>query len=137
MSEQKEPKKISGSLKKFFGVGDFGFTLMSNIDTFYASYFFTNIAKFSTGIVAVMTTISAVVDAILSMMYGAFMNKGKAKKWGRYRSWLILNTLAGTVFICGTVYPYRDGMAAGCFCHTCEIIQPELHGIFRILQVFL
>ena len=72
MSEQKEPKKISGSLKKFFGVGDFGFTLMSNIDTFYASYFFTNIAKFSTGIVAVMTTISAVVDAILSMMYGAF-----------------------------------------------------------------
>ena len=83
MSEQKEPKKISGSLKKFFGVGDFGFTLMSNIDTFYASYFFTNIAKFSTGIVAVMTTISAVVDAILSMMYGAFMNKGKAKKWGR------------------------------------------------------
>lgn len=53
MSEQKEPKKISGSLKKFFGVGDFGFTLMSNIDTFYASYFFTNIAKFSTGIVAV------------------------------------------------------------------------------------
>lgn len=81
MAGNKEPKKISGALKKFFGVGDFGFTLMSNIDTYYASYFFTNIAKFSTGIVAVMTTISAVVDAILSTMYGAFMNKGKAKKW--------------------------------------------------------
>lgn len=80
MSEQKEPKKISGSLKKFFGVGDFGFTLMSNIDTFYASYFFTNLAKFSTGIVAVMTTISAVVDAILSMMYGCiYESRAKLK----------------------------------------------------------
>lgn len=90
MANQQKQKPISGTLKKFFGVGDFGFNLMSNIDTYYASYFFTNIAKFSTGIVAVMTTISAVVDAILSMMYGAFMNKGKAKKWGRYRSWLIM-----------------------------------------------
>lgn len=39
MAEQNEPKRISGTLKKFFGVGDFGFNLMSNIDTYYASYF--------------------------------------------------------------------------------------------------
>ena len=109
MSEQKEPKRISGALKTFFGVGDFGFTLMSNIDTFYASYFFTNIAKFSTGIVAVMTTISAVADAILSMMYGAFMNKGKAKKWGRYRSWLVPFLYAGQFIRIG------NGMAAVVF----------------------
>lgn len=115
MSEQKEPKKISGSLKKFFGVGDFGFTLMSNIDTFYASYFFTNIAKFSTGIVAVMTTISAVVDAILSMMYGAFMNKGKAKKWGRYRSWLILTPWLVPFLYAGQFIRIGNGMAAVVF----------------------
>ena len=63
---------------------------MSNIDTFYASYFFTNIAKFSLGIVTTITTISAIVDAVLSCLYGAWMNKIKPKKWGRYRSWLIL-----------------------------------------------
>lgn len=90
MADNKKPNGISGSLKKFFGVGDFGFTLMSNIDTFYASFFFTNIAKFSLGVVTVMTTISAVVDAILSCMYGAFLNKVTPKKWGRYRSWLII-----------------------------------------------
>lgn len=89
MGENKN-KRISSSLKKFFGIGDFGFTLMSNIDTFYATYFFTNIAKFSLGIVTTITTISAVVDAILSCLYGAWMNKIKPKKWGRYRSWLIL-----------------------------------------------
>ena len=115
MSEQKEPKRISGALKKFFGVGDFGFTLMSNIDTFYASYFFTNIAKFSTGIVAVMTTISAVVDAILSMMYGAFMNKGKAKKWGRYRSWLIMTPWLVPFLYAGQFIRIGNGMAAVVF----------------------
>ncbi|MGN0292701.1 MAG: MFS transporter [Lachnospiraceae bacterium] len=85
-----EPKKLSGALKKFFGVADFSFTLTSNIDTFYASYFFTNIAQFSLGVITVMTTISAVVDAILSTMYGAFLNKIRPCRWGRYRSWLIL-----------------------------------------------
>lgn len=115
MSEQREPKKISGALKKFFGVGDFGFTLMSNIDTYYASYFFTNIARFSTGIVAVMTTISAVVDAILSMMYGAFMNKGKARKWGRYRSWLILTPWLVPFLYAGQFIRIGNGMAAVVF----------------------
>lgn len=90
MAENKNPKPVSSSLKRFFGVGDLGFTMMSNIDTFYASYFFTNIAKFSLGIVTTITTISAIVDAILSCLYGAWMNKIKPKKWGRYRSWLIL-----------------------------------------------
>ncbi|MDO4622723.1 MAG: MFS transporter [Eubacteriales bacterium] len=89
MSEQ-QPKKLSKALKTFFGVGDFSFTLMTNIDTFYAQFFFTNVAKFSLAAVTVMTTISAVVDAILSMMYGAFLNKVKAPKWGRYRSWFII-----------------------------------------------
>lgn len=115
MAGNKEPKKISGALKKFFGVGDFGFTLMSNIDTYYASYFFTNIAKFSTGIVAVMTTISAVVDAILSTMYGAFMNKGKAKKWGRYRSWLIMTPWLVPFLYAGQFIRIGNGMAAVIF----------------------
>ncbi len=90
MAENRNPKPVSSSLKRFFGIGDLGFTMMSNIDTFYASYFFTNIAKFSLGIVTTITTISAIVDAVLSCLYGAWMNKIKPKKWGRYRSWLIL-----------------------------------------------
>ena len=112
MAGNKEPKKISGALKKFFGVGDYGFTLMSNIDTYYASNFFTNIAKFSTGIVAVMTTISAVVDAILSTMYGAFMNKGKAKKWGWTRYLLIMTPWLVPFLYAGQFFRIGNGMAA-------------------------
>ena len=90
MSENKQPKPISKNLKRFFGIGDFGFTFMSNIDTFYSSYFFTNVAKLPLAVITVMTTISAVVDAILSALYGAWMNKIKPQKWGRYRSWLLM-----------------------------------------------
>ncbi len=88
--EENKNKKISSSLKMFYGIGDFGFNLMSNIDTFYATYFFTNIARLSLSVVTTITTISAVIDAILSCLYGAWLNKIKPRKWGRYRSWLIM-----------------------------------------------
>lgn len=115
MSNNKEPKGISKSLKRFFGVGDFGFTLMSNIDTFYATYFFTNIAKFSLGVITVMTTISAVVDAILSCLYGPFLNKVKPKKWGRYRSWLILTPWMVPILYAMQFIKIGNGMAAVIF----------------------
>lgn len=89
-SQARSAKPLSRPLKTFFGIGDFGFTLMTNIDTFYASYFFINIALLPLATVSVITTISAVVDLILSCLYGAWMNKIKPGKWGRYRSWLVL-----------------------------------------------
>ena len=43
MGEEKQKKKgLSGALKKFYGVGDCGFTLMSNIESYYFSIFLTN-----------------------------------------------------------------------------------------------
>ena len=42
------------------------------------------------GIVTAITTISSTVDACLSWIYGAILNSIKPKKWGRYRSWLVL-----------------------------------------------
>lgn len=90
MEKEDKRRGLSKPLKRFFGVGDFGFGLMTNIDTFYASYFFTNIARFSLSAVTVITTISAVVDAILSCFYGGLLNRIKPRKWGRYRSWLVL-----------------------------------------------
>ena len=90
MTQNNERKSISKALKRFYGVGDFGFNMMANVDTFFASYFFTNIAKFSLSVYTISTTISAIVDTILSLFYGAWLNKIKPRKWGRYRSWLIL-----------------------------------------------
>ncbi len=85
-----EKKKLSFSLKYLFGVGDAGFVLMSNVETFYFMSFLTGAAAFSPAIAALINSIFSTVDACLSWIYGGILNGTKAKKWGRYRSWLVL-----------------------------------------------
>ena len=86
----KERKGLSQALKIFYGVGDCGFTLMTNVESYYFNFFLTNLAMFSAPVVAVISTVTTAVDACLSWMYGAVLNSIKPKKWGRYRSWLVL-----------------------------------------------
>lgn len=93
MSEQTktpETKPLSKALKWFYGVGDCGFTLMTNVETYYFNSFLTNVAKFSPAVAGVIATITSTVDACLSWIYGAILNSVKPQKWGRYRSWLIM-----------------------------------------------
>lgn len=91
MDQQTQTKKpLSNALRNFFGVGDAGFVLMSNIETFYFMTFLTNLASFSAVIAGVINSVFSIVDACLSWIYGGILNGTKAKKWGRYRSWLIL-----------------------------------------------
>ncbi len=89
-ANKKEPKGLSKALKRFYGVGDCGFTLMTNVESYYFSFFLTNLAQFGLGTVSFITTAASAIDACLSWMYGAVLNSIKPKKWGRYRSWLIL-----------------------------------------------
>lgn len=89
-TNKRDTKGLSTALRFFYGVGDFGFTLMTNVETYFFSVFLTNLAQFPLAIVTVITTVSSTVDACLSWIYGAILNSIKPKKWGRYRSWLIL-----------------------------------------------
>lgn len=82
------PKPLSFSLKYLYGVGDAGFKLMTNIESFYFMIFLTNLAQFSLGVVAIVSSIISIVDACLSWIYGAVINSVKPSKNGRYRSWL-------------------------------------------------
>ena len=91
MSENKKQRKgLSKSLKTFFGIGDLGFSFMTNIETYYFQYFLTDIAKFSVGFATTIGTVSSIIDAALSWVYGIILDKVKPMKWGRYRSWLIV-----------------------------------------------
>lgn len=85
-----ERNGISKALKRFFGVGDFGFSFMTNIETYYFNFFLTNIAQFALPVVTVIATVTSLVDAGLSWIYGAMINSIKPMKWGRYRSWLLV-----------------------------------------------
>ncbi len=87
----KAPKKgLSNTLKYFFGVGDAGFVLMSNIETFYFMTFLTDFAGFGAAIAGIINSVFTTVAACLSWLYGGIINGTKAKRWGRYRSWLII-----------------------------------------------
>lgn len=87
---EKKRNGLSKALKMFYGVGDCGFNLMTSVESYFFTFFLTNLAKFSMGTVSFITTVASLVDAFLSWIYGAILNSIKPKKWGRYRSWLIL-----------------------------------------------
>ncbi len=83
-------KPLSRALRYFYGVGDFGFTLMSSVETYYFVFFLTNLAMFDPAVAAIVAAIGSGVDAALGWMYGGFINSIKPFKWGRYRSWLLV-----------------------------------------------
>ena len=85
-------KPLSSALKFWYGIGDFGFTLMTNVETFYFNAFLTNVAGFTTAMAGTIASITSIVDAALSWIYGGIINAVKPGKWGRYRTWLMLVT---------------------------------------------
>ena len=89
-AQTKKPQGLSNTLKYMYGVGDAGFILMSNIETFYFMTFLTDYAMFSPLIAGLINSVFSTVDACLAWIYGGILNGTKAKKWGRYRSWLLL-----------------------------------------------
>lgn len=89
-TKQKTGKPLSTTLKYLFGVGDAGFILMSNVETFYFMTFLTDLAVFAPAIAGVINSVFSIVDALLSWLYGGILNGTNVKKWGRYRSWLVL-----------------------------------------------
>lgn len=94
MGSTKQRHGLSRALKIFYGVGDFGFTAMTNVESYYFNYFLTDLAQFSLPVVSAITTITSLVDALLAWIYGAIMNSTKPGKYGRYRTWLIRTTWA-------------------------------------------
>lgn len=108
----KKRNGISKALKRFFGIGDFGFSFMTNIETYYFQYFLTNVAKFSIPIVTMIATITSVVDAALSWIYGAMINSVKPMKWGRYRSWLVVIPWLVPFLYAFQFIKLNDGVAA-------------------------
>jgi len=83
------PKPVTVKTRFLYGIGDWAFSLMSNVETFFFNYFLTNIAQFSGPVVTTIATITSTVDAALSWIYGAILNIVKPGKYGRYRTWLV------------------------------------------------
>ncbi|KYO64633.1 MFS transporter [Thermovenabulum gondwanense] len=83
-------KPLSKALRTFYGLGDFGFSLMTSVELYLFVFFLTNVAKFSLPMVALIGSVTSIVDAILSPFYGAIISGMKPLKWGRNRSWMLI-----------------------------------------------
>ncbi|KPU42573.1 melibiose carrier protein [Oxobacter pfennigii] len=83
-------KPLSKAIKTFYGIGDLGFSLMTSVETVLFVFFMTNVAKFSLPMVAIIGSVTSIVDAILSPFYGAIISGTKPMKWGRNRSWMLV-----------------------------------------------
>lgn len=83
-------KPLSKAIKTFYGIGDFGFSMMTSVELYLFVFFLTNVAKFSLPMVALIGTVTSVVDALLSPFYGAIISGTKPMKWGRNRSWMLI-----------------------------------------------
>ncbi|MBQ3931822.1 MAG: MFS transporter, partial [Firmicutes bacterium] len=90
MAEFKRKEGLTQAVKTFYGVGDGGFVLMSNVETFYFMTCMTNYCGFTATQAGVINSVFSIVDACLSWVYGMIMNGTRPKKFGRYRSWLVL-----------------------------------------------
>ena len=90
MAEFKRKEGLTSAIKTFYGIGDGGFVLMSNIETFYFMKCMTDLAGFSAAAAGVINSVFSIVDACLSWVYGMIMNGTKPMKYGRYRSWLVV-----------------------------------------------
>ena len=104
MSENKTPKQKKGltnTLKYFFGVGDAGFVLMSNIETFYFMTFLTDIAGFAAGVAGVINSVFTIVDACLSWLYGGIISK----EMGTLSFLADHGSMDGAIPLCIYVYP--------------------------------
>jgi GPH family glycoside/pentoside/hexuronide:cation symporter len=83
-------KPLTAKTRLLYGAGDWAFSTMSNVETFFFNYFLTNIANFAGPIAMTIATVTSTIDAVTSWIQGGITNAVKPGKFGRYRTWLVM-----------------------------------------------
>lgn len=83
-------KPLSKSLRTFFGMGNFGYQILANIETAFFAIFLTDTVQFPIYLVGIILMATSISDFIIAPLSGAIINGSKAMKWGRIRSWLLV-----------------------------------------------
>ena len=73
------------------------FAMLTCCELFYFSAFMTNAALLSTAIVAMVLSVTSMIDFIVSFFLGAILQAVNLP-WGKYRSWLLIAPPIVTVF---------------------------------------
>ena len=80
--------KINNKIKSFWGISEVGFSFMSTVETTFFVIFLTDVAQLPLALVAAITSVAGIADAITAMLAGVIIDKVNFKN-GKYRPWLI------------------------------------------------
>jgi GPH family glycoside/pentoside/hexuronide:cation symporter len=89
-AQVKGPKPVTAKTRFWYGAGDWAFSTMTNVETYFFNYFLTNVANFAGSVTTTIALITSTIDASLSWIYGGIVNAVKPGKFGRYRTWLVM-----------------------------------------------
>lgn len=85
-----EKKPLSKTLKTWFGVGDFMYSLSVSFKTYYWTYFLTTVIALPLAAVGIMNTVINVFDFVMAFCWGAIIDAMRPGKFGRYRSVILI-----------------------------------------------
>ncbi|MCL1802475.1 MAG: MFS transporter [Eubacteriaceae bacterium] len=83
-------KPLSNRAKNLYGISDFGFSFMANIENFFWMYYMINVAKFPMAGIALANSVAYTLDAFAQPVYAALISALKPMKWGKNRSYILL-----------------------------------------------
>ena len=82
-------KRINKKIKRFWGVSEVGFSVMSMMETSFLLFFLTDVAKLPLDMAAFITSTAAIADAICAVPSGIVIDKLSFRS-GKYRPWLLI-----------------------------------------------
>ena len=68
-------KKINNKIKSFWGISEVGFSFMSTVETTFFVIFLTDVAQLPLALVAAITSVAGIADAITAMLAGVIIDK--------------------------------------------------------------
>lgn len=89
MSQAIQKKSVSKTFINLFGLGDFGFQLMVNMELLFFVVFLTDAVRFDPGTAGVIGSVTGVFDVVWVFVAAAIVQKVNFKK-GKYSTWLLL-----------------------------------------------
>lgn len=73
-----------------FGIGEGGFAIMMAMAVNYYAYFLTDVAKVGAATAGIILLLARIGDMVSVFIAGGAIEKITVKKWGKYRTWLLL-----------------------------------------------
>ena len=85
-----EKKPLTGLAKNLYGISDFGFAFVANIENYFLMFFLTNVAKLPLAGISAATSLAYAADTVGQPIYAGLLSALKPMRWGKNRSYMLV-----------------------------------------------